>query len=44
LSNALQKSPGDRGGVAVDENDFLTVVYYQVSAQNVGIVKYWQVW
>jgi len=31
LSNALQKNPDDRGGVAVDENDFLAVVYYQVS-------------
>ena len=30
LSNGLQESPGTRGGVAVDEDDFLKVVYCQV--------------
>ena len=30
LSNALSDSPDDCGGVAVDENDVLAVIYYQV--------------
>lgn len=31
LSNDLSESPDDRGRVAVDENDVLAVVYYQVT-------------
>ena len=31
LSNALLENPDDRGGVAIDENDYLAVVYYQVN-------------
>ena len=31
LSNALLESPDDRGGVAVDENDVLAVICYQVT-------------
>ena len=30
LSNSLLENPDDRGGVAVDENDYLAVVCYQV--------------
>jgi len=30
LSTSLSENPEDRGGVAVDENDYLQVVYYQV--------------
>jgi len=33
LSNTLLVNSDDHGGVAVDENDFLAVVYYQVSEQ-----------
>ena len=31
LSKALLENPDDRGGVAIDENDYLAVVYYQVN-------------